>query len=566
MCGIAAEVEGVEWDVTALATALLPSAAEDDASTPPAAGPGPGSPGLDALLRRRGPDAAGTAVRTGPGGTRVALTATLLALRGGRDRGQRASAAADQSHPHAHLPVPIPDDSRDLLCYNGEIFGGPLAPLAPGTDDGAALAAALTGGGSPVALARTEGPLAALVWRGGKERDEAALWIARDGLGRRSLVVRAGRRRLAVASVDPDAADDDEGSWELPPGLWRLGLGRDDDGDDDGGDGAAGFVVGRRAADGAPVTLGRCGGPTGPPSLWSPLPRARTAADDIALRAALGGAIADRCAPDTLGGEGVEEGRAFPRADGEGESERERGTLPLPPLLPPARVLVPLSGGVDSTLLARLCHESLPPEDSIDLINVCFSGGQSPDRAAALDALEELRVACPGRSWRLLLSDPSLDDVDAAADHIARLLRPRRGGATVMDSNLAMVLWMAAGGEGRLWTAAGEVEGRGGGEGGGGIVISTARVVMLGTGADEILGGCEWEGGLWGGGRGLRGGASTSPSNSAWRPRGLRQRPSSPPSSTPLPPPLPLSPLLPPFHRCAAPGCPPPRRPRGGGS
>lgn len=47
-----------------------------------------------------------------------------------------------------------------------------------------------------------------------------------------------------------------------------------------------------------------------------------------------------------------------------------------------------------------------------DLCNVCFDGGKSPDRGAARCALRELAQACPGRPWRLLEVDATLEDVD----------------------------------------------------------------------------------------------------------------------------------------------------------
>jgi hypothetical protein len=72
------------------------------------------------------------------------------------------------------------------------------------------------------------------------------------------------------------------------------------------------------------------------------------------------------------------------------------------PSLDPARILILFSGGVDSTLLAALAHEALPPDVPIDLSSVCFAQGASPDRAAALDALEELRRFAPTRQWRLI--------------------------------------------------------------------------------------------------------------------------------------------------------------------
>jgi asparagine synthetase B (glutamine-hydrolysing) len=81
--------------------------------------------------------------------------------------------------------------------------------------------------------------------------------------------------------------------------------------------------------------------------------------------------------------------------------------------LPAARVLILFSGGVDSTVLAALAHHALPEEEPIDLVNVCFDGGASPDRISSLDALEELSELAPSRDWRLLLVNATLEDVDA---------------------------------------------------------------------------------------------------------------------------------------------------------
>ena len=66
--------------------------------------------------------------------------------------------------------------------------------------------------------------------------------------------------------------------------------------------------------------------------------------------------------------------------------------------LSPAAVLVLFSGGVDSTLLAALAHAQLPAQLPIDLAGVCFDNGRSPDRLAALDALQARRGPQP-RVW-----------------------------------------------------------------------------------------------------------------------------------------------------------------------
>lgn len=62
-------------------------------------------------------------------------------------------------------------------------------------------------------------------------------------------------------------------------------------------------------------------------------------------------------------------------------------------------LLILFSGGIDSTLLAALAHQCLPPEVPIDLSNVCFDGGRSPDRQAARHALE-VRLICMHESMR----------------------------------------------------------------------------------------------------------------------------------------------------------------------
>lgn len=84
----------------------------------------------------------------------------------------------------------------------------------------------------------------------------------------------------------------------------------------------------------------------------------------------------------------------------------------LPGILPPAPVLVLFSGGIDSVLLAALVHQCLPSGAPIDLSNVCFDAGRSPDRVAAVSAYEELRAYAPDRTWRLILTDATLKDVD----------------------------------------------------------------------------------------------------------------------------------------------------------
>ena len=85
------------------------------------------------------------------------------------------------------------------------------------------------------------------------------------------------------------------------------------------------------------------------------------------------------------------------------------------------RIAVLFSGGLDSTVLVRLAHEILPPEQGIDLINVAFENPRQvaiwasqpkppeggiyeacPDRKTGRKAFAELKSACTGRYLRFI--------------------------------------------------------------------------------------------------------------------------------------------------------------------
>lgn len=88
------------------------------------------------------------------------------------------------------------------------------------------------------------------------------------------------------------------------------------------------------------------------------------------------------------------------------------------------------SGGLDCTVLARLCHDLLPRDHPVDLVNVAFENPRvaahakkskdqesfesfdiyeaCPDRVTGRKSFAELQAVCPGRAWRFIAVRSSL--------------------------------------------------------------------------------------------------------------------------------------------------------------
>ena len=439
------------------------------------------------------------------------------------------------------------DVRGNVLAFSGELFAG-VAVGSGAENDAAALLATFDevfarapddeGVAASALVARLRGPWALAYWHEPSKR----LWFGRDVFGRRSLLLRraagpAGDARrdatpratgLVLSSVAPEHGEggsevaeiaevseisEVNDDWEeLEPGLYSVDLraaGKED------------------------------GGLFLPDPTRAPAPPRNGGALAERLRRFRRARAATRPAVERVSSLGAAQGRAFARGearDAEREAEDEsarrdakdekeentarhaavdgfvaalaaaverRVALSVVDVARDAEeeqekdaafIGILFSGGVDSMLLAALAHRHAPPGRAVDLINVCFDSGRSPDRAAALDGVAELEALFPARAWRLVRVDADVAEAHAVASRLAALLRPAR---TVMDRNIGAALWFAARGEGWVEVRKKPAETTDGARRGDSSAArapvsavrvpyaSRARVLLLGQGADE---------------------------------------------------------------------------------
>jgi len=420
--------------------------------------------GYVSMLRRRGPDGIGAARvdpvgSSGPtteifgngkagegsglaewlgerrqnGRTCVVLVGSLLQMRGREPSAQ-----------------PLVGSDGSVLLFNGEIFGG--MHVSEDSNDAEVLLSALTeaGGDVPRTMARVRGPWAFVLW----EPREGRLWYGRDVMGRRSLLYRGGASSdpadpFQLVSCLPDdpggtrAMDCENGirsMWaEVPPGIFSRRV---------SGGAEGGSIVCTETYPWADPALRRILEPAQGGGVEGTSPRLEGTADGL-LR------VLD-------------------------ESVRRRVTT-----CSDGRCGVLFSGGLDSTVLAALADRHVAPGEPIELLNVCFDGGRSPDRSTAVSSVEELsRVGSPGRVWRLVeIEGDHLKDMVEMEPYIRQLLYPSN---TIMDLNIGVALWLAAGGWGRFTDF---IDGASHTAGTGSPARAESRALLCGMGADEQLGG-----------------------------------------------------------------------------
>ncbi|KAL8341507.1 hypothetical protein RB598_003439 [Gaeumannomyces tritici] len=161
------------------------------------------------------------------------------------------------------------------------------------------------------------------------------------------------------------------------------------------------------------------------------------------------------------------------------------------------RVAVLFSGGLDCTVLARLCHDLLPATQGIDLVNVAFENPRiasqadkchpqddlyeaCPDRVTGRKSFAELLRVCPERAWRFIAINVPFAETTAHRPEVVSLIYPHN---TEMDLSIAYALYFAARGEGKCYTAAeARLPNRD-------HYATPARILLSGLGADELFGG-----------------------------------------------------------------------------
>ena len=141
-----------------------------------------------------------------------------------------------------------------------------------------------------------------------------------------------------------------------------------------------------------------------------------------------------------------------------------------------------------STLLAYFAAEA-SPNHPIDLINIAFhstaEGYNTPDRVTSLKSLQELTRLLPDRQFRLHLVNVPLSEIGSQNSHIVSLMYPNDA---LMDVTISAPLWFASRGEAATpadiiyYPPDGATECPA-------PLTSQARVLLVGHGADEILGG-----------------------------------------------------------------------------
>ncbi len=140
-------------------------------------------------------------------------------------------------------------------------------------------------------------------------------------------------------------------------------------------------------------------------------------------------------------------------------------------------IAVLFSGGLDSSILAALASQVLPINFEIDLINIAFENNNKkcskvdkylvPDRETSLLTFDELTRLFPERPFNFIAVNVPFEEYLDHRQHVINLMAPN---SSVMDLSISIALWFASRGIGAE-------------------KHSRAKVLLVGSGADEQFGG-----------------------------------------------------------------------------
>ncbi|KAF1992862.1 asparagine synthetase domain-containing protein 1 [Amniculicola lignicola CBS 123094] len=156
-----------------------------------------------------------------------------------------------------------------------------------------------------------------------------------------------------------------------------------------------------------------------------------------------------------------------------------------------AEVAILFSGGLDCTLLARLVHDLLATNKTIDLLNVAFENPRihrnldpgvspyelCPDRITGRASHAELQMVCPNRRWRFVEINVPYTETISQRTRVMALMHPHN---TEMDLSISYALYFASRGEG---VVCGQPKSPSS------PYTTHAHVLLSGLGADELFGG-----------------------------------------------------------------------------
>ncbi|KAJ1855807.1 hypothetical protein LPJ76_002977 [Coemansia sp. RSA 638] len=366
----------------------------------------------------------------------------------------------------------VAQNTGDILCWNGEVFGG----LDIGDrNDGVELLNEMQRQKAidrhtyiQRTLSKIEGPYAFVY----VDYEQQHVWFARDYLGRRSLLTKSmGACAMLVSSV-ADTADESTMWTEVPAQIiYCVDLNAQtlDEGTTEYSWNYATHGLEMEAKD---------------EQLELPFGRVDQTVDigpssDIALDVQLSdlAEFPDICKWQPY----------IDRLKSELTQAVKTRVDSIPMNGTHARCGVLFSGGVDCMVLAAILTTVLPRDEPIELFNVAFENPRQtklqaesaiydvPDRKTGRLGWHELQRIDPHREWRFVECDVPYSQVVEHRAHVQQLLVPA---CTVMDMSIGVALWFASRGHGTCVTAESRT-----------AYVGQSRVLLLGMGADEQLGG-----------------------------------------------------------------------------